>query len=54
MVRAWQATVHGVAESDATERLNTFTFSPGFLWDAGSSSLTRDQTWAPCIESVES
>ena len=24
------------------------------LWHVGSSSLTRDQTWAPCIGIVES
>ena len=24
------------------------------LWHVGSSSLTRDETWAPCIGSVES
>ena len=24
------------------------------LWHVGSSSLTRDQTWAPCIGSAES
>ena len=25
-----------------------------WLWHAGSSSLTRDRTWAPCIGNVES
>ena len=25
-----------------------------YLWPAGSSSLTRDSTWGPCIGSMES
>ena len=43
--RAWQATVHGVTESDTTELLTHFW--PQNLWDLSSS--TRDQTHVLCV-----
>ena len=50
---AWQATLRGDAESDTTERMSSARVNSP-LRHVGSSFLTGDGTWAPCIRSVES
>ena len=42
--------VHGVAESDTTERLNGLPPMPHSMWDL--SSQTRNGTRAPCTGST--
>ena len=53
---AWSAADHGAAKtrlSDSTE-LRSLPSARSLLQHAGSSSLTRDQTWAPWTGSSES